>query len=165
MTMTENEIVRSYREAKNKRQQIEILADLNTTSIDEIKKILKANGVDLRGGNYRANKPAVINKEFDDAVQEMIEDIKTPEAPDPEEEKEFHPVPDCINWIIDLGMEQLTTQITEKEQQLKVLQDDLEDLKAKRVVILARMKKIYADNDGNLWYRNGVKGQTVIVEE
>lgn len=38
MTMTDNEIVRDYRAAKNKQQQIAILADLNTTSTDEIKK-------------------------------------------------------------------------------------------------------------------------------
>ena len=59
MTMTDNEIVREYKAAKNKQHQIEILADLNTTSKDEIKKILKANGVNLRGGNFRAKKPII----------------------------------------------------------------------------------------------------------
>ena len=76
MTMTDNEIVRDYRAAKNKKMQIEILADLNTTTKDEIKKILKANGVDLRGGNYRSKKPAIINKDFDDAINEMIKENK-----------------------------------------------------------------------------------------
>ena len=76
MNMTENEIVRSYRAAKNKRQQIEILADLNVVSQDEIKAILKENGVDLRGGNFRAKKLAVINQDFEDAVNEMIESEK-----------------------------------------------------------------------------------------
>lgn len=43
--MTEEEIVRNFKQAKNKREQIKILADLNCTSRDEIKEILKKNGV------------------------------------------------------------------------------------------------------------------------
>ena len=56
MEMNENEIVRSYRESKNKKQQIGILADMNCCEPEQIKEILKKNGVDLRGGNYRAKK-------------------------------------------------------------------------------------------------------------
>jgi hypothetical protein len=56
MEMNENEIVRSYRESKNKKQQIGILADINCCKPEQIKEILKKNGVDLRGGNYRAKK-------------------------------------------------------------------------------------------------------------
>ena len=77
MYMTENEIVREYRSAKDKRHEIEILADLNTTSTDEIKKILKSNGVDLRVGNFKPRKAAaIINEEFENAVQEMIDEPK-----------------------------------------------------------------------------------------
>lgn len=56
MNMTNNEIVRNYQQAKNKRQQIEILADLNETDKDTIKGILKAGGIDLRSANTRAVK-------------------------------------------------------------------------------------------------------------
>jgi len=42
--MTNNEICRNYRAAKNKPEQIKILADMNCTSVDEIKKILIAGG-------------------------------------------------------------------------------------------------------------------------
>lgn len=48
MQMTENEIVRNYREAKNKREQVTILADLNSCSKDELIAILLKNGVDSR---------------------------------------------------------------------------------------------------------------------
>lgn len=57
MTMTDNEIVKSYKEAKNKQNQIKVLAELNDTNPEEIKKILKSKGVDLRGGNFRAKNP------------------------------------------------------------------------------------------------------------
>ena len=44
MTMTKNEICRNYREAKDKPEQIKILADLNCTSVAEIEKILADHG-------------------------------------------------------------------------------------------------------------------------
>ena len=44
MTMTDNEICRNYREAKNRPEQIKLLADMNCTTVDEIKKILVAKG-------------------------------------------------------------------------------------------------------------------------
>lgn len=59
MMMTEGEIVTSYRDAKNKKQQIEILADLNATTVDEIKAILKKRGIDLRSANSRAKKVVI----------------------------------------------------------------------------------------------------------
>ncbi len=43
--MTDEEIVRNYREAKNKREQVKILADLNYMSREEIIQILKAGGI------------------------------------------------------------------------------------------------------------------------
>lgn len=43
--MTDEEIVRNYREAKNKREQVKILADLNCMSREEIIQILKAGGI------------------------------------------------------------------------------------------------------------------------
>ena len=76
MVMTENEIVRDYKAAKNKRQQIEILADLNATTVDEIKAVLKSNNVDLRGGNYRAKKPATINEDFEKEVEKMKKEVR-----------------------------------------------------------------------------------------
>ena len=46
MVMTPEEIVRDYQQAKNKKNQIKILADLNSTSPSEIKSILAAENVD-----------------------------------------------------------------------------------------------------------------------
>lgn len=48
MQMIENGIVKNYREAKDKREQINILADLNCCSKEEITEILLKNGVDQR---------------------------------------------------------------------------------------------------------------------
>ena len=43
----EKDIVRSYNEARNKRQQIKILAELNDTDSGEIINVLLRNGVEL----------------------------------------------------------------------------------------------------------------------
>lgn len=52
MQMTEEEICRSFKEAKDHRKQVSILADLNCCSKDEIRKILMKNGIDPpRTGN------------------------------------------------------------------------------------------------------------------
>lgn len=48
MEMTESEIVRSYKEAKNKKAQVGILADLNACGVEGIKAVLVRNGVDWR---------------------------------------------------------------------------------------------------------------------
>ncbi len=45
LEMTPEEIVRSYREALDKKHQLEILADLNVCSEDVIRKVLIENGV------------------------------------------------------------------------------------------------------------------------
>lgn len=48
MTMTNEEIVRNFNQAKNRAMQVQILADLNATTPDEIKRILLAGGIDHR---------------------------------------------------------------------------------------------------------------------
>lgn len=47
MKMTESEICREYREAKDKRAQIRILADLNVCEKNQIMKVLLSNGYAL----------------------------------------------------------------------------------------------------------------------
>ena len=45
MMMSDSEICASYRDAKNKNSQIEVLAELNATTTEQIKEILKKRGV------------------------------------------------------------------------------------------------------------------------
>lgn len=82
MTMTENEIVRSYQGAKHKSTQIGILADLNCVKTDEIKSILRNNGVDLRSANSRRHKADNTPMEIEaaDPVPGEV-GYKVPEAP------------------------------------------------------------------------------------
>ena len=59
MIMSDNEIVRNYQEAKNKKAQIEILADMNCCQKKDICEVLSNNGVEIEGKapGKRGRKP------------------------------------------------------------------------------------------------------------
>ena len=58
MTMSDNEIVRNYQEAKDKKAQIEILADLNCCQKKDICEVLSNNGVEIENKpTKRGRKP------------------------------------------------------------------------------------------------------------
>lgn len=63
MQMTEDEIVRSYRNAKNRNTQVTVLAQLNACQKEEIEQILEQKGVIKK-------KPDV--PEMPEVIKEMI---------------------------------------------------------------------------------------------
>jgi len=63
MQMTENEIVKSYKQATKKVQQIGILADLNLCSKKEIRAILEKNGCEVPHYGNRYTKPKENSKQ------------------------------------------------------------------------------------------------------
>lgn len=91
-TLSKNEIVSRWRKAckeqpSKRREQFQILCELTGSSKDEMKKFLMDNqfAVQLRG---KDGHPAVINEEFDAAVQEMIASVKAEKEEEPQEEYE-----------------------------------------------------------------------------
>lgn len=58
MQMQNEEIVRSYRQAKRKREQITILAQLNACTEDQIYEILHAAGLNAKRPKHAAKAPA-----------------------------------------------------------------------------------------------------------
>lgn len=57
MTMTNEEIARDYKQAKNGLQQAKILADLNQCDVDKIVQILQEQGVKVDGRLLQKGKP------------------------------------------------------------------------------------------------------------
>lgn len=98
MQMTENEIVKSYKEAKEKGKQIGILADLNGCQRQEITAILRNNGVDLPGP-----KPKKV-EEPKEPKPKTYERITEYPAKDIE-------VPICVKEELMSSVEALTEQI------------------------------------------------------
>ena len=62
MQMTENEIVKSYKQATKKVQQIGILADLNLCTKKEIRAILESHGCEVPHYGNRYTKPKETSK-------------------------------------------------------------------------------------------------------
>lgn len=77
MVMSESEIVREYRTAKNKSKQIEVLAELNVVKAQEIKDIL------LRNPESGYVKPGPKPKQKAAAESEAVREVNAlaPEAP------------------------------------------------------------------------------------
>ena len=136
MEMKDSEIVKSYKAARYKKQQINILAELNAVTPEEIKAILKANNVDLRGGNYRT-KP----------TEEKPKETPEIEAADPEpgelgyKEPEPKPksvspqIPATIMEAAAFGIELLNRDIESLEKEFEDIARRIKDLKNKKAEI------------------------------
>ncbi len=72
MQMTDSEIIKSYKEAKEKKKQIEILAQLNACPVTTIREILIANGVQFPGP-----KPKKAKEEKTEVVAVISKDAPT----------------------------------------------------------------------------------------
>ena len=72
-TMTDGEVVTSYRQAKNKREQLGILADLNLMTVEQVREILRAAGVKEVGEakKTRREPPNVWRAEELDSLRRM----------------------------------------------------------------------------------------------
>lgn len=73
MQMSNKEITVRYRQAKNKGEQVQILADLNDCPVERIIGILVANGEDNRSFNHLRSK---LKKKEMTTVKEAAEAIK-----------------------------------------------------------------------------------------
>lgn len=128
MQMTEQEICQSYREAKNKRAQIEILADLNLATTDYIKEILKKGGELSRKPKAEApKKAAVINEDFAAAVDEMT--------------GKRAPLPGVIKEAVCYAVEAMDEQIEKYEQEQEALGKKIAELNEKRRSIMEYIER------------------------
>lgn len=57
MNMTDNEILRDYKQAKDKKEQVKILADLNQCSVWEMYEKLSALGAEIDGRSFQQYNP------------------------------------------------------------------------------------------------------------
>lgn len=140
MMMSDTEICASYRDAKNKNTQIEVLAELNATDQETIKGILKKRGV-LYG--KRGPKPKAIARELAKAAGVEIHEnvLEKMEAKKAEEVAEAAGVP--VSEELKESFEKIEKDY-EKEKQVvphirvpippivrEAIEDKLSDLEAK----------------------------------
>ena len=74
MQMTNDEIVRRYEKAENRRKMIRILAELNACPKEDIRKILREAGCDVpaTGNRYTAAKKAAEVTEADGSERKQV---------------------------------------------------------------------------------------------
>lgn len=75
--MSDKEIVREYNEAKNKNEQITILADLNLMQESDIKDILAKNGIKVSGkrGRKKMEKAAEEKAPVKKVTKAAVDDV------------------------------------------------------------------------------------------
>lgn len=108
--MSDKEIVREYNEAKNKNEQITILADLNLMQESDIKDILAKNGIKVSGkrGRKKMEKAAVDEVQVKKVTKAAVDDVpKTNVAKAAVERPKMEPVkitvlPKMPNTVQDL---------------------------------------------------------------
>ena len=76
MVMTNEEIIRHYRQAKDKNKDVEVLADLNLTSQDTIREILIEAGA-MRRSFTRKPKDETVEKEAQTSKAQEKKPAKT----------------------------------------------------------------------------------------
>lgn len=109
MQMSREEIVKSYKESKDKRHQIEVLADLNCIDKDAIRAILYDAGVPLPG------KPKA-------QIKKPIETVEKKELEEPKEEpKNF--LPGVIRDQLMKDADDIDKQIDELIKKKQVILD------------------------------------------
>lgn len=155
MLMPRETIVMLYKKALEDGdpvRQIKSLAKANNVKATAIKNILIEEGLEvpekIPTGPMKKEieaadpvpgevgyKAAVINEEFEAAVQEMTGEIEEPK-PD-----RRIPMPDVIKDAINLGLASLGEKIETKEKELEVIQESLEGLRKQKKSIEEYMKR------------------------
>lgn len=120
MQMSKDEIVRKYKEAKNKKHVIEILADLNTCDKSLIRTILTEGGISLPGnpnfGKPKAQikKPIATEEETEESNEVAIEETNP---------IKHEPLPDVIRHQLLLDADAIDNQIMELVQKKQAILD------------------------------------------
>ena len=155
MLMPRETIVMLYKKALEDGdpvRQIKSLAKANNVKATAIKNILIEEGLEVSEkiptGPMKkmieaadpvpgevGYKAAVVNEDFEAAVQEMTGEIEEPK-PD-----RRIPMPDVIKDAINLGLASLGEKIETKEKELEVIQESLEGLRKQKKSIEEYMKR------------------------
>ncbi len=129
--MSDKEIVREYNEAKNKNEQITILADLNLMQESDIRDILAKNGIKVSGkrGRKKMEKAAVDDVPVKKVTKAAVDDIpKTNVAKAAVERPKMEPVkitvlPKMPNTVQDLLTKRMIVCQTSIDKYTKELKE------------------------------------------
>lgn len=184
MTMTAEEIVREYKQAKYPEKQIRILADQNSCDPSKIKSILKQAGCELpRAGRPKKEAPAPAPakgawSEFDPKTKSLVpaENPPMPVLPAPEGAGEFQDEPPApVDKAPALQVRGTVEQLSEAlEDVLEEAADDTVSaseavpliLRTSAVDVIARLlKESGRDADSGQRFSEQVRGVLALIHE
>lgn len=113
MNMTNEEIIRNYKESKYPYKQSRILAQLNGCSEEDIKNVLREAGV-LKSYSRKPAKAEKKKQEVNVTVKETKEVIPTPETNKPE-------IPAEVARLIDNRLKEINIQISQYQHEISLL--------------------------------------------
>lgn len=122
----ELDICKEYREAKNKSEQIEILAQLNCCDVEEIKEILKKHGYEVPECKKRGPKAGTKKAKPVTAKKVSIKDIPAREIPLNKPEKQTEEVreletvfiiPESVRIVLINEMEAIDAEVKRLSKQ------------------------------------------------
>ena len=120
MVMTNEDIVRSWKEAKDRRAQIKILAELNVCSQEYIIEILKEGGVDPRALPRRRKQAAVGSAAEAASSAEMVNAATSVAAVKAEGEgSREEGIKSCSSGIVEEALHLLRRQLVEQCREFK----------------------------------------------
>lgn len=123
MIMTDEEIVIDYKNAKNKRTQINILAELNCCDPNEIIEVLERNNIVHTQPKKKKQK---VYQE-----QHNTEKVKVEVESD---SKEYDPLQATIDCLVEKSL-QIQDEILEKEKALEKLTAAIESVKQAQAIM------------------------------
>lgn len=133
MQMSDSEIVRSYKEAKDKRSQVGVLAELNACSKDYIREILQRNGINApKPGRKSTTEPEPVKA----ALTEMAKKAVRKEPADPEDD-----TPDELLLLATERLKHLQESRAEHEHSLQIIQSIVDDHKRREAKLEAWIEK------------------------
>ena len=130
MDMTPDEIVVRYRQAKEKGEQLNILADLNACSVDDIVNVLVEHGgyqlerMSRSRGKAKLLKEAAPKKPY--KKPEIIPEPTKPEpVPEPAKELEKEKIPPVVKRALDSGFHYLADEIDARLNRIEELKAEI----------------------------------------
>ena len=142
LPMTDGEIRAMYRDAKEKRAQIQILADLNATDTDTIRDILRQEPNMLPGAKPRKQpvadepvKTTLHRPQVPDKGQQASKPVQVTQrlaVPEGTPLTKAPLPPECVMVLVRDRIKTINKLIKEREEDLGILNDNLNRLKAER---------------------------------
>ena len=130
MDMTPDEIVVRYRQAKEKGEQLNILADLNACSVDDIVNVLVEHGGYQLEQMSRSRSKAKLLREAAPKEPykkpEIIPEPTKPEpVPEPAKELEKEKIPPVVKRALDSGFHYLADEIDARLNRIEELKAEI----------------------------------------